>query len=226
MGKDYLPSDEMALRSWVANFSNLVSQWQSELGVPAEVTEELAVKSAAFGSALALAKDPETRGLRTVFLKDELKRELKTLVRQVARMVQGRMSVTDDQRQALGLTIRKTRAGSGVVPESAPMVTLSLAAGNKVRVTLSDADSHKRGRAAGAIGASIFSCVGELPSNRGGWKFEGNTNRMTIDIDIMSQTGSTVWICAQWFNRTSQSGPWSEPVCINVPSWGLMPKAA
>lgn len=226
MGQDYLPNDELALRSFCVNFSQLVSQWASELGVPVEMADELAAKTAGFAELLQRSRDPETRGVKTVFLKNQNKAELKKLVRRIARMIQGQISVTDEQRQALGLTIHKTRAGAGVVVESAPSVRLSLAAGNKVRVTLRDADSMGRGRPVGAIGASIFSCVGELPANRDGWKFEGNTSRMETDIEFTNETPSSVWICAQWLNRTFQTSVWSKPVEIKFPGWVALPKAA
>src|SRR4051812_27952932 len=103
--RDYLPRTDAALLAWAQNFSTLINANFAAYGITREVASDYQTKQADFASKLQAATDPLTRGKRTVFLKDEAKKALVAFTRLVVKQIGGMMTVTDAQRQELGITV-------------------------------------------------------------------------------------------------------------------------
>jgi hypothetical protein len=144
-------------------------------------------------------------------------------IRALARQIQGTQSVTDAQRQALGLTVHAARTPIPA-PSTSPMVEIKSVTGRTVQVKTHDASSTRRGRPLGVAGAAVFSFVGaEPPANTSAWKFEGNTTRVLFDVvfDSSLAPGATVWITSFWYNGKAQSGPACTPISTTFGAAGV-----
>jgi hypothetical protein len=144
--------------------------------------------------------------------------------------IQASPAVTDAQKVQLGVTVRKTTPSPVPTPSTAPVLSVASVAGRTASVRLADAQNpHRRGRAPGAVGASVFSFVGAVaPADLNAWKFEGNVGRPEIEVVFPSTlaVGTTVWLTAFWFNNRKQSGPASTPVSAVLPGGGVSQLAA
>jgi hypothetical protein len=226
MPKDFIPARDEEFADFVSNFSTLVTAAPTSYGLTAAIATTLSGKVSAFTSARTAATNPGTRGPATVLAKDIARRDLEGYVRQLARAVQGTLTVTDPQRQALGLTVRDKEPSPIPPPATAPQANIVSVNGNTVRVRLTDpAFPTKRGRPDGVDGAAIFSHVGEeAPNTEAEWTFEGNTTKTTIDVVFPPATapGAKVWFTAFWFNPKAQSGPAATPVSTNIAGGSAM----
>jgi len=195
-------------------------------GVNPTVAAGFSGKQVEFGVALQNSSDPLTRGKRTVFLKNEAKKQLVKLTRELARQINNTLSVTDQQRQELGLTIRKVEPTPVPVPSGKPKIEVIKIDGHRVTLRLSDVEKPKSlAKPAGTAGASVFSFVGvSPPGDFQNWTFESNVTRpseTTLSFDQSLALGTQVWFTAFWYNPRGQSGPATNPVSTLIQFGGL-----
>jgi hypothetical protein len=170
---------------------------------------------------LAAATNPPTRGGSTILAKDLARADLEPYCRQLARAIQGTLTVTDQQRFDLGLTVRDTDPSPIPPPALEPEIDIVAVSGNTVKLRLHEkGNPARRGKPAGVDGAALFSFVGaSAPTDEAAWKFEGNTPRTVINITFPPGTapGARVWFTAFWFNPRKQGGPPATAVGTNIP---------
>ncbi|MGH7215343.1 MAG: hypothetical protein ACREIT_11325 [Tepidisphaeraceae bacterium] len=225
--RDYLPDKDAALLAWAQNFSRLINQTPAAFGITQEIAAEYGARLSDFANRLQAATDPATRGRRTVFLKDEARKILVALTRKVARQIGNTMSVTNDQRQELGITVPSQQRKSVPVPGTSPFIQVKSVDGRTVTIELRQSRS-KRGRPGKVAGATVFTHAGESAPEAGDeWKFATNTTKTTVQIPFgPSATGDTVWITAFWSNARDESGPAAKAVSVNLPAGGVLPSEA
>jgi len=214
----FLSLSDAGLLAWTVNFNTLINADPTAYGLTVEQAAEYATLSDAYASAYQTAVDPGTRTRGKVQAKNTAKAALKDRARLLAKVIEGQVGVTDEQKIDLGLNVRKAPAPIPP-PETAPDIDIVSVSGRRVKIRLHNADNTKRAKPAGVAGASVFSFVGEAPpSDTAAWKFEGNTTRTVVDVDIdpSAQPGAKVWFTAFWFNPRAQSGPAANPVATNV----------
>ena len=230
MPTDFIPASDADLLSWGSNFSTIITGNPTSVGLTAAIATTLASKYSAYANALAAALAPETRGGSTVFAKDVARADLVAYCRLLARAIQGTLTVTNQQRYDLGLTVRAAEPTPIPAPAFAPGLDVLSTAGTTVRVRLHDtANPTRRGKPYGVAGAAVFSYVGAAaPVSLSEWKFEGNATRTRLDVLFPAETppGAKVWLAAYWFNPRLQAGPACNPVGANVPGGGASAMAA
>ena len=223
---DYVPSTDADLLAFSAQLSTKVTAGPVPLGVTAGIATILSGYQSAYATALAASTNPATRGQSTVFAKNQARVQLVSYIRHVAGQIQGTMTVTAQQKQDLGLTVRDVEPSPIPAPANAPGIMIKSTIGNTIRIKLIDTQNPtRRGKPDGVDGASVFSFVGETaPTDEAGWKFEGNTTLTTVDITFPSTVapGAKVWVTAFWFNPRAESGPACTPVGANLPGGAAM----
>lgn len=218
MPKGFLPVSDSGLLAWTINFNALIDAAPTVYGLTVEQAAEYTTLSNAYAVAYQTAVDPGTRTKGKVAAKNTARAALKDRARLLAKVIEGQPTVTDEQKIDLGLNVRKAQSPIPV-PDSAPDIDIVSVSGRRVKIRLHNADNTKRGKPAGVAGASVFSFIGEVPpSDTAAWKFEGNTTRTVVDVDIdpAAQPGAKVWLTSFWFNPRAQSGPAANPVTTNV----------
>ena len=225
--RDFLPGADAALLAYSDNFGRLINDSPSDYGLLPAVAADYVAKQSTFGARLQTSLDPETRGERTVFLKNQAKNALVEATRQIARQIGNTISVTNDQRQALGLPVRTGGRSPIPAPKGAPILKSARVDGRTVTIELLQGAS-RRGKPAGVAGAMVFTFVGPVaPAGMEQWQFAGNVTRPTVDLPFgTSATGDTVHITAYWTNAKGESGPAARVLTINLPAGGAMPAAA
>lgn len=213
INRSFLPSADAELLAWSTNFKTMIAGTPATYGLTAAQASEYATVQDTYATTFQVAKDPSTRTRPTVADKDAAKSELQISSRLLAKIVEGTASVTDAQKLALGLTVRKSPT-SRPAPDMAPIVEVMAVSGRSIKIRLHGDEPSRRGRPVDVAGASFFTFVGENPSeDKANWKFEGSTTKMIYDIEMASSVapGSRVWVSAYWFNAKSESGPMSQP---------------
>jgi hypothetical protein len=220
MSSDYIPSTDAGVLSFTTNFSTIVTASAVALGLSAGQATALATKVSSYSASLSASTDPSTRGPAAVFSKLEKKRDLVAYVRQLARIIQANPAVTNDQRFSLGLPIRRLPSPIPA-PGEAPDVDVLSVSGRTILFRIHRSTGSRRGKPAGVAGANVYSHVGATPpASIVDWTFEGHVsrpNRVEVLLPADVPGGSTVWLCANWFNPRGQAGATSAPVSTNIP---------
>jgi hypothetical protein len=227
MGKSFLPSREADLVNWSFNFKELIVANPTLYGLTVPLATAYAALHDDFAEAYTAAIDPGTRTPAAIILKNTAMDALKANARQLAKLVQGTPTVTDEQRGLLGLTVPAERTPINP-PTETPVLEVIGRLGTIVSIKLHDGSGSRRGKPAGVAGATVFSYVGATPPvDVGAWTFQGNTTRNTVDVEfpVGTAAGTTVWLCAFWYNPRGQSGPGCAPVSAII-AGGAMAQAA
>jgi len=217
---DYIPSSDAGVLSFASNYSTIITAAPLPLGLTVLQGTTLAAKVSAYSAALTASSDPSTRGPAAVLSKSEKKRDLVAYVRLLARIIQANPAVTNDQRFGLGLPIRRVPTPIPP-PAQAPDVDVRSVSGRTIKLRIHSATGTRRGKPAGVAGANVYSHVGATPPpSLADWTLEGHVTRPgNVEIALPADVpgGSTVWLCASWFNPRGQGGPASAPVSTNIP---------
>jgi len=151
--------------------------------------------------------------------KNAAREALKDRARKLASIVRGQHDVTDAQKIGLGLALR-AKPTAIPRPSGAPGISIETVRASTVTIRLYDIETGgRRGKPPGAMGASLFIYVGQVPpETTADWRFYGNVGRMKVDVTFPGglAPGDKVWLTATWFNGRKQAGPMANPISTNV----------
>ena len=222
---NYLPTADAALLAWTANFGALITATPTAFGLTAILATEYTAQQTAYATALTAAINPNTRGKRTVFLKTQAKKTLVGLSRVLAQQINKTLTVTNDQRQQLGLTIASGTRTPVPVPAMQPVVTYSKINGRTVTIKLGREEA-KRGRPSKVTGATVFTAAaGASLNDANAWSFNTSTTKTTLSVSFPAGDAQTVQITAFWTNARNESGPVAIPITVNLPASQNLPGA-
>lgn len=209
-----MPTTDAGLLAWSTNFRTRISADPAVYGLTAEAASAYEATQAAYAAAYQLAVDPGTRTRPSIAAKDAAKAAVRLASRQLGRIVEGTASVTDAQKLALGLNVRRPPSPRPA-PSTAPVLEVLTVIGRTVRLRLHGDEPGRRGKPKDVANAMVFTWIGETPSSdRNDWRFEFATNKLLVDIEFADETpaGTRVWITAHWNNAKSEPGPMSQPI--------------
>ncbi len=222
--KDFLPRTDAGLRVFTKNFGTLLAENFARYGISEEAATAYNELQQTFAERLEASLEPLTSGKRTVFLKNESRDELAAITRSIARQIDNLERTTDDQRQALGLTIRDTTKTPVPPPSTAPLLGTKPTQGRSVLLTLRGSE-ERRAKPFGALNATVVTYSGPTPPmSPHDWTFAAIATRSTVELPFgSSDVSDTVWITAFWTSRRGQSGPAATPLKVNLPAGVAQP---
>jgi len=146
--------------------------------------------------------------------KDQTRVDLVAKIRMAAQLAQSDPSVTDAQRAAAGLPIRKTGGSPVPEPTTRPVANIDTSQRLLHVVHFRDEDATGKAKPKGVQGAQIWVKVGDAaPASTDELHFLGLDTRTpyTAHYD-MNDAGKTAYYMLRWVNTRSEPGPWSETV--------------
>ena len=217
----FMPRTDGGLLAFANSFSSQISAAAASFGVPAGTATSLATLTASYSDAYAEATNESTRTKGKVAAKNSAKLALRQAIGDVAKLVYGTSTVSDEQLANLGLTVYDRNPSEIDPPGLAPLMTLVSVTGRSARYKLADASAPEtRRRPLNAKGATIFSYVGENPPTTGaeGWTYEGQTGRTGFIIQYPAGTapGAKCWATACWYTARGATSPACQPVLTSL----------
>lgn len=224
MPKQYIPPADGAYNDWQVNFAALLTADPTSYGETAAVAANIQALTDTWVGAYNLSTDPSTRTTPTIQDKDNARVSCEASTRIVAIRIRNNTSVTDQQRQDLGLTVVKTTPTPVSAPTSAPVLGLRSAnIGVHTLQYTDDAAPDGKAKPEGSIGVELWQAVGEVsavdPSQA---VFGGIKTKSPMRI---SQKPEDVGKVATYFARFSTrgsaqgealTGPWSAPLVVTI----------
>ncbi len=217
MAHDFIPRRDCDFVNFSASFSARINATPVAFGLTPAMASDYAALNATLHSAFTRATQSITRTTPAVGAKNTARRNAERSLRQLARLIQATPGVSNEHKQALGLTVRDTQPSPVRRPVERPRVSAKLLFGSTVRITVQARKSLRRGKPQGVAGATILSYVGDRPPADPRKWMQTNTTRPRLDITFDHvQPGAVVWIAARWFNPRQQAGPMSEAVYTHM----------
>lgn len=212
---DYIPATDAALLSFATNYSTLITATPTTYGLVAGDATATAGALTAYSAALALATNPATRTSVSVTTKDVSRATLVALIRSQVAKIQGTLTVTNGQKTALGITVRKTTRTPIPAPTTRPLLTVVRSNGPVLDIRLNDElTPDARAYPFGVIQCQVFMFVGVTPGvNLDDYTLLATVGRSINSLDVTSVAqGAQMTFISRWVNRRGGTGPQSDRV--------------
>ena len=210
------PDRDSDLLAWSVNFLAGIGGAPTTLGLTEAMVNSYESVHNEFAGMMQ-ACDPSVRSKTAVVNKNDAKAALKSEARLLINVINGQKDVSDGQKTALGIAVRKKPSP---MPEpGTPRFEVKNVVGWTVFANISAPGGTGRGKGVGSVGTTVLSHVGPTPpASVTDWKFEFNTGKTDVEITFDSSLpiGTTVWLTAFFFNGRKESGLASTPVSTRL----------
>lgn len=217
MAQSYIPAKQGNFAAFAANFNTLIAENPAYYGISSVDAAALTTNYNAFNAAYAVATAPSTKTKDTVAAKNAAQANLTAMIRNMAMTIQASAGISNDDKAALGLTIRKATPTPVPVPTSNPI--LGWIGGTPGQATLSIADSNtptKKAKPPLVQSCQLFLQVaGTVPVNVDTMQLAGTFTKATAVLSLPSgAAGKTCYLFGRWITRTGLVGPLSPLLTI------------
>lgn len=219
MSASYIPAADASFNSWLINFDALVTADGLSWDLTAPQIAALAAATTAYSAALTLATDPGTRTPATIAAKNTAKATALATARPIAQFLNASTLVTDEDRAALGLTIRKTTPTPITAPTTFPLLDILLGTPGQHKIQWRDSETPlSKAKPFGALQMELWTSVGTItapdPSDANFHSLQ-TKSPFFVDLDV-ADTGKVITYFARWVTRTGIVGPWSSGVSLTA----------
>jgi hypothetical protein len=209
---DFNETQEVIATAALAN----ATEWLLDSGW---LNREFSPAREAWTAAWAAYQNPAERTPLITFEKNEKRSAYEKLLRVLVANLEANTRVTDDDRRAMGIPVRKTTHTPVPVPTSYPEIRVDTATIRCLTVHFRDAGSASAAKPHGVHGAEICWAMLDSPpadiENLTNSSFDTHTP-FTLQFKE-SERGKTVYLCLCWENTRGEKGPWSEIVSAIIP---------
>lgn len=210
MPKGFLPVRDQDLMLWAQSFAARIQQPPADGWLSPDRIAAFVQAFEDYAQALARCV-PSEQSQSVTRAKNAARAVLRQRAGECSRIIQANPDVSDPQRIALGLSVRKppTRIGR---PDDIPTVEPTME-GRRLTVQLSTMLGRRR-KPHGVAGARVYGCAGQRAAEDPTmWTLLGTTSTSVFRHDFSSDMppGTPIWVAACWFNPRTECGPTSEP---------------
>lgn len=220
----YIPAKDADFTTWLDNFSALITAAPATYGLIAGDAVIIAGVTSAWDAAIALATNPATRTPVTIGDKDAARAAAEAIVRPYATNIAANAGVTNGDKLAVGVTVRKTIPTPVPPPLTSPTLSLVAAAPLQHQLAYRDtATPSSKAKPAGSIGLQVFRAVGVAPAVDPAQAsyYDIWTKSPNVSSFLVGDVGKVATYFGRWQTRggpggSVQYGPWSAPLVLTV----------
>ena len=211
----FFPRQDDAFEAWSVNYLNALKGWWSAQGLDLKDLNDLDAATVAYQEALARNTAAQAAAVAAVQDKEAAYALLESLVRQTARFVQAYPATTNQDRAALGITVRQSRRSAVPAPGSAPLVVVARVERGAHTVRITDAaNPTRRAKPRDADRALLFVAMAPAgapaPSAESAYRFAALVADGTATLQFSpDHGGQQAHYLARWVNHRGEPGPWS-----------------
>jgi hypothetical protein len=216
---DYIPASDAEFNAWQANFVNYANLNLANLGLVILDLTSIFSAQAAWTPSLTAHVAAQANAQSARATKDANRTALEVLIRALVRRLQASPSVSDAEREALGITVPDTGATAAATPTTRPICQVDTA--QRLRHTIDFTDEStptRKAKPAGVLGAEIWVKIGPTPPvDPGELTFLAVDTRSPYTRDYPgSEGGKQAHYMLRWVNTRGETGPWSETATATI----------
>lgn len=209
----YLPTQDVPLSTWALNFSNLITASPSTYGLAAIDASAIQAVVQDYVAKLAIATTEATRTKVTIADKDTARNVMTALIRPYAIIIQSNVGVSQSDKTALGLTLRKTTKTPIGTPSSAPTLSVLSQVTGDIRMSYHNPDvaPKVKSKPAGVIQVELAAATSPtVVTDPATLPFVALVTKSPFHFHPdPSDKGKTVYYAGRWVTRRGLVGPWS-----------------
>ncbi len=219
---DYIPGPDDEFETYFREqFAPYAQANLGPLGFSAADGIELGNVTTAWGYAWPAFNNAKAAFESSTMDKDEKRALAEAVVRRLAQKAQNNPAVTDAQKAALGITIRKTTKTPVGVPTTVPVLPRTDTSTRAIlRLFFADATTPEtKAKPPGVQSCEIREQIGgTAPVNPNAMAFLAIETRTPYRADFdAGDVGKTVYFAFRWLNTKGQPGPWSQIYSAIIP---------
>jgi hypothetical protein len=219
MANDYIPTRDADFAIWLLNFSTLLTAAPTTYGLTAPDAVAVAAVTSTFEAAFDASSNPSTRTAGTVAAKDVARANAQLVVRPFAVLISLNTSVSDEAKQDIGVTVRKTFPTPIPAPVDAPNLGVQRMIPGQFTGSYNVVGNIGKAKPTGSIGVEIVKSIGTVyATDPSQCQLEGTFTKSPFRIGFATEdTGKKVTLFARFTTRggpggRAQTGPWSLPL--------------
>ncbi len=216
---DYVPGGDADFNAWQANFVTYANANLANLGLV--LPDLLSIMSAqgAWTPSLTAHVAAQANAQSARATKDGNRTVFETAIRALVRRLQASPSVSDAEREALGITVRDSVATAAATPTTRPICQVDTS--QRLRHTINFADEStptRKAKPAGVMGAEIWVKIGPTPPvDPSELTFLAVDTRTPYTREYPgTEGGKQAHYMLRWVNTRGETGPWSETATATI----------
>ena len=225
MPASYIPPTDAGFADWLLNFSTLITASPTTYGLVTGDATIIAAQNTAYAAALATATNPATRTSPTIAAKDAAKSLALAVVRPYAVSISLNPAVTDEDKVAVGVTVRKLVPTPIPAPTAIPQVSLVSAIPLEQTLKIVNAATPTtKAKPFGARLIEVWTSVGiTAATDPAQLSFRGAVTKIPTKLTFdAADRGKICTVAARYATAgggpgVSRVGPWSALITFIVP---------
>lgn len=224
MNPPYIPAPNAQFNDWIANFASLITASPTTYGLVSGDATTINAVATPWAAAYTAATDPTTRTSVTVAAMQAARAAAESVVRPYAVQISQNSGVTNDDKVAVGVTVRITTPTPIPPPTTVP--ALSLIAGTHLAHQLRYYDTSTpttKAKPFGAIGIEVWRSIGTVPATDpaqcdyyGTWTKSPNVSTFGAGDVGKVCTYFVRWVTRGGAGGVAQTGPWSTALNLGI----------
>ncbi len=216
---DYIPSQDTQFEPWVKTFVDYAVANHLDLGLTIAMSDALQAAYDSWTPAYQSHLAAQTAANSATQNKVSVRGELEAVVREAANLIQANTAVTNEQKAALGITIRKETKTPTPVPTTRPMAEVDNR--NRLEHTINffdEATPNSKAKPTGVRACELWCKIGGTPPVDSSelTYLASDTKTPYIAHFDGTQGGQTVHYWLRWVNTRNEPGPWSETISVTI----------
>jgi hypothetical protein len=216
---DYIPSQDTEFDPWVKTYVDYAVANHLALGLTVALKDALQAAYDLWMPAYQSHLSAQAAANSATQNKLSARASLETIVREATNLIQANTSVTNEQKAALGVTIRKETKTPTPVPTTRPMAEVDNR--NRLEHTINffdEATPSSKAKPAGVRACELWCKIGGAPPVDTTELTYLATDTKTPYIAHFDGTtaGQTVHYWLRWVNTRNEPGPWSETISVTI----------
>lgn len=215
----YIPATDWAFKSWLLNFSTLISADSARYGLGAGDATIIANHYTAYAAAFDTVQTPTTRNVSTIAQKDAVRASAVASVRVYAQIIKTNQGVDNEDKTALGIHVNDPTRSPIPAPSSAPMLVIKGAFSGEHEIRYADENTPaSRKKPHGVIQLQLNRTVDAAANpNPDDSELVGLFTKQPVNVEQdPMDVGKTASYFGRWVTRTGLFGPWSLPVAMTI----------
>lgn len=216
----YIPTKDVLLDTWSANFSTLITANPATYGLTAADATAIAAVVASWHAAYLLVTSSSTKTAATVSAKDTQKQLLLATCRPYAIIISLNAGVSSANKIAVGVNPRTSVPVPIAQPVTMPVLSINPLGPltHAVRYRDSLASPSVKSKPYGAIGMQLFGLASATPiTNPNLLLYMLDSGKSPFSVTLASgDVGKQQYYAGRWITRRGLVGPWSSIVNATV----------